>query len=70
MADGHKSQLVTEKLSRGITTFFDRRACVAMHNGRMFLCASDVVPASTEGCEGTFLITELGSATCIHSVTR
>ena len=40
-----------------------------MHNGRMFLCASDVVPASTEGCEGTFLITELGSATCIHSVT-
>ena len=52
------------------TTFFDRRACVAMHNGRMFLCASDVVPASTEGCEGTFLITELGSATCIHSVTR
>ena len=46
------------------------RACVAMHNGRMFLCASDVVPASTEGCEGTFLITELGSATCIHSVTR
>ena len=45
-------------------------ACMAMHNGRMFLCASDVVPASTEGCEGTFLITELGSATCIHSVTR
>ena len=50
--------------------FNGSRACVAMHNGRMFLCASDVVPASTEGCEGTFLITELGSATCIHSVTR
>jgi hypothetical protein len=45
------------------------RACVAMHNGRMFLCASDVVPSASEGCEGTFLITELGSATCIHSVT-
>ncbi len=46
-----------------------QRACVAMHNGRMFLCCADVVPTAEEGLEGTFLITELGSATCIHSVT-
>ncbi len=68
-----------------------RRACVAMHNGRMFLCDAAVRPATQvkllhvcndigqpcgyfllllqEGCEGTFVITELGSSTCIHSVT-
>ena len=46
-----------------------QRACVAMHNGRMFLCCAKVIPNSQEGCEGTFLITELGSASCIHSVT-
>ncbi len=46
-----------------------QRVCVAMHNGRMFLCCADVVPAAREGLEGTFLVTELGSATCIHSVT-
>lgn len=44
------------------------RVCVAMHNGRMFLCCSDVVPASTVGCEGSFVVTELGTSSCIHSV--
>lgn len=46
-----------------------QRVCVAMHNGRMFLCCANVIPRAEEGCEGTFLITELGSATCIHCVT-
>lgn len=45
------------------------QACVAMHNGRMFLCCSDVIPVAEVGGEGTFLITELGSSSCIHSVT-
>ena len=29
-----------------------RRVCVAMHNGRMFLCDADVVPSGPVGGEG------------------
>jgi len=46
-----------------------RRACVAMHNGRMFLCCTDVIPRGVIGGEGSFVMTELGSTSCIHSVT-
>ena len=45
-----------------------RRACVAMHNGRMFLCCADVIPSGIMGAEGSFVMTELGSSSCIHSV--
>ena len=34
-----------------------RRVCVALHNGRMFLCDADVVPAGPSGGEGTFVMT-------------
>ena len=45
-----------------------KRVCVAMHNGRLFLCDADVIPSSQSGGEGTFLVTELASDSCIHSV--
>ncbi len=45
-----------------------RRVCVAMHNGRLFICDADIVPSAQSGGEGTFLVTELGAASCIHSV--
>jgi hypothetical protein len=46
-----------------------RRTCVAMHNGRMFLCNCDVRPTSEVGGEGTFLVTELGRFVHFHLVT-
>ena len=46
-----------------------QRVCVAMHNGRMFLCDAGVVPSGMIGGEGSFVMTELGSSSCIHSVT-
>lgn len=45
-----------------------QRVCVAMHNGRLFLCDADVIPSSQSGGEGTFLVTELGAESCIHSL--
>ena len=46
-----------------------KRVCVAMHNGRLFLCDADVIPSSQSGGEGTFLVTELAAESCIHSVS-
>ena len=46
-----------------------KRVCVAMHNGRMFLCDADVIPSGIIGGEGSFVMTELGSSSCIHSVS-
>ena len=45
-----------------------QRVCVAMHNGRLFLCDNEITPSATSGGEGTFLVTELGADSCIHSV--
>ena len=46
-----------------------QRVCVAMHNGRMFLCDAGVIPFGVMGGEGSFVMTELGSSSCIHSVS-
>ena len=46
-----------------------QRVCVAMHNGRMFLCDAGVIPYGVMGGEGSFVMTELGSSSCIHSVS-
>ena len=46
-----------------------QRVCVAMHNGRMFLCDAGVIPHGVMGGEGSFVMTELGSSSCIHSVS-
>ena len=46
-----------------------QRVCVAMHNGRMFLCDAGVIPHGLMGGEGSFVMTELGSSSCIHSVS-
>ena len=46
-----------------------QRVCVAMHNGRMFLCDATVIPSGMIGGEGSFVMTELGSSSCIHSVS-
>ena len=46
-----------------------QRVCVAMHNGRMFLCDASVIPTGMIGGEGSFVMTELGSSSCIHSVS-
>ena len=46
-----------------------QRVCVAMHNGRMFLCDASVIPSGMIGGEGSFVMTELGSASCKHSVS-
>ena len=46
-----------------------QRVCVAMHNGRMFLCDASVIPCGMFGGEGSFVMTELGSSSCIHSVS-
>ena len=46
-----------------------QRVCVAMHNGRMFLCDAGVIPHGVMGGEGSFVMTELGSLSCIHSVS-
>merc|ERR1712212_1383653 len=40
-----------------------------MHNGRMFLCDAGVIPHGVMGGEGSFVMTELGSSSCIHSVS-
>ena len=46
------------------------RVVVALKNGRIFLCQSNVIPVSKIGGEGTFVLTELGTALdCVHSVT-
>ncbi|CAB4057710.1 unnamed protein product [Lepeophtheirus salmonis] len=45
-----------------------QRACIALHNGRMFLCDSNIIPSCKVGGEGFFVMTELGSSSCIHSI--
>ena len=45
------------------------RVVVALHNGRIFLCQSDMIPAKSTGGEGTFILTELGTSGCVHCVT-
>ena len=45
------------------------RVVVALHNGRIFLCQSDMIPVNPTGGEGTFILTELGTSGCVHCVT-
>ena len=45
------------------------RVVVALHSGRIFLCQSDTIPVKDTGGEGTFILTELGTSGCVHSVT-
>ena len=33
------------------------------------MCQSDTIPAKETGGEGTFILTELGTSGCVHSVT-
>jgi serine/threonine protein kinase/GTPase SAR1 family protein len=44
------------------------RVVVALHNGRIFLCQSNLIPISPVGGEGTFILTELGTSDCVHCV--
>ena len=45
------------------------RVVVALKNGRIFLCQSNLIPISPVGGEGTFILTELGTSDCVHCVT-
>ena len=45
------------------------RVVVALHSGRIFMCQSDTIPVKETGGEGTFILTELGTSGCVHSVT-
>ena len=45
------------------------RVVVALRNGRIFLCQSNLIPLSKIGGEGTFILTELGTSDSAHSVT-
>ena len=33
------------------------------------MCQSDTIPVKETGGEGTFILTELGTSGCVHSVT-
>ena len=45
------------------------RVVVALRNGRIFLCQSNLIPLCKIGGEGTFILTELGTSDSAHSVT-
>ena len=45
------------------------RVVVALRNGRIFLCQSNLIPVSKIGGEGTFILTELGTSDSAHSIT-
>ncbi|XP_067008597.2 leucine-rich repeat serine/threonine-protein kinase 1 [Anabrus simplex] len=46
-----------------------QRVAVALGNGRLFLVRSDILPTSPTMGEGSFVMTELGSSTVLHSLT-
>ena len=46
-----------------------QRVAVGLTNGRLFLVRSDFLPTSSTMGEGSFVMTELGSSTVLHSVT-
>lgn len=46
-----------------------QRVTVGLSNGRLFLVRSDVLPSSPTKGEGSFVMTELGSSTILHSIT-
>ena len=46
-----------------------QRVAVGLTNGRLFLVRSDILPTSSTMGEGSFVMTELGSSTVLHSVT-
>lgn len=46
-----------------------QRVAVGLTNGRLFLVRSDILPTSSTMGEGSFVMTELGSSTVLHSLT-
>lgn len=46
-----------------------QRVAVGLTNGRLFLVRSDILPTSYTMGEGSFVMTELGSSTVLHSLT-
>lgn len=42
---------------------------MGLANGRLFLVRSDILPTSSTMGEGSFVMTELGSSTVLHSLT-
>lgn len=46
-----------------------QRVAVGLTNGRLFLVRSDISPTSSTMGEGSFVMTELGSSTVLHSLT-
>ncbi|KAJ9598231.1 hypothetical protein L9F63_011052, partial [Diploptera punctata] len=46
-----------------------QRVAVGLTNGRLFLVRSDTSPSSPTMGEGSFVMTELGSSTVLHSLT-
>ncbi|XP_049858112.1 leucine-rich repeat serine/threonine-protein kinase 1 isoform X1 [Schistocerca gregaria] len=46
-----------------------QRVAIGLSNGRLFLVRSDMLPTSPTMGEGSFVMTELGSSTALHSVT-